>query len=259
MQSTLTFQNDQRLAYAQYGDPQGFPILIQHGLIASIEDSSLFDRLLQAGARLICIARPGYGASSPYRLNSFAHWADLVGLLIQELQLSQFDVLGMSSGAPYGYAIGCQFPHQTRHIYVFSGIPALYDEQVLSDWPFEPLRNQIMAELEDLAGRLFFSDLTAADLQRNDIRDSSMHHGFGVAQDLGLRFGEWGFRLSAVSSRVFMRHSRGDEAVPYRTAVRTAQLLPHCQLELLESGPHFSASALDDFIQETVVDKIKPL
>jgi hypothetical protein len=35
-------------------------------LIASITDHHLFDRLLAAGIRLICIARPGYGESSPY-------------------------------------------------------------------------------------------------------------------------------------------------------------------------------------------------
>jgi hypothetical protein len=48
-----------------------------------------------------------------------------------------------------------------------------------------------------------------------------------------------------------MRHSKED--LPYTTAIRTAQLLPHCELELAEIGPHFSKEALDDFIEKTMV------
>jgi hypothetical protein len=99
--------------------------------------------------------------------------------------------------------------------------------------------------------------LTEDDLKRNDVRDSLMNDVFGVAQDLGLRFMAWGFRLSDVKANVFMRHSKADESVPYETAVRTSELLPNCHLELLEAGPHFSEAALDDFIRDTIVSKIR--
>jgi hypothetical protein len=80
-----------------------------------------------------------------------------------------------------------------------------------------------------------------------------MHHGFGVAQDLRLRFIDWGFSLSTIQAKVFMQHSRCDDAVPFQTALRTSHLLPDCELELKEAGPHFSAEALDDFIQKTIL------
>jgi len=106
------------------GDRQGYPVLVQHGLIASISDYGLFDRLIERGARLICIARPGYGESSPYLLGSYAEWADLVSMVIGELHLQQFDVLGISSGAPYAYSIGYKFPEQVGSIFILSGMPA---------------------------------------------------------------------------------------------------------------------------------------
>jgi pimeloyl-ACP methyl ester carboxylesterase len=170
--------------------------------------------------------------------------------------LGQFDILGISSGAPYGYSIGYRFPEKIGHIFILSGIPALYDDVVLSDWPYEPISDQSIASLEDLAYQLFFSRLTEEDLLRNDIKDSLMNHGFGVAQDLRLRFVDWGFRLSEVKSKVFMRHSKADESVPFRTAVRTSALLPNCQLDLLESGPHFSQEVLDQFIEETILPNL---
>ena len=125
MKQVALDKNGIYLSYAEYGNKNGFPILIQHGLIASITDYDLFDRLIQLGARLICIARPGYGTSSPYLLQNMAEWAEIVTVLIDELQLSQFDVLGMSSGAPYSYVLGYRFPQKVRNIYIFSGIPAM--------------------------------------------------------------------------------------------------------------------------------------
>jgi len=257
VKQTLIMPNGFRLSYAQYGDRDGYPILIQHGLIASIDDYELFDRLIQSRTRLICIARPGYGESSPFVMSSFAEWADLAGALIQELGLAQFDVLGMSSGAPYSYAIGSKFPAKVGRIFIFSGIPALYDEIVLSKWPYAMAKNSSIADMKALARELFFSNLTQADLQRNDIRDSLMNDGFGVAQDLKLRSMIWGFRLSDVKCKVFMQHSQCDEAVPFRTATRTSELLPNCQFELLENGPHFSNEALDNFIKHTVINNLR--
>lgn len=256
MKQKLTYKNDLQLSYAEYGDKQGYPVLVQHGLIASIDDYALFDRLIQRHVRLICLARPGYGVSSPYLLNGYAEWAEIVSLLIRELQLQQFDVLGISSGAPYGYSIGYKFPEKVGNIFILSGIPALYDDDVLSNWPYEPISDQSIASLEDLAHQLFFSQLTEEDLRRNDIKDSLLNHGFGVAQDLRLRFMDWGFRLSDLKSRVFMRHSMDDDSVPFRTAIRTSELLSDCHLDLLESGPHFSQQVLDQFIEETIVPNL---
>lgn len=256
MRQKITYKNGNCLSYVEYGDKKGYPILIQHGLIASIEDDDLFGRLIRLNARLICIARPGYGESSPYVMNSFAEWAEIVATLVHELELAQFDVLGMSSGAPYSYAIGYGLPEKTRNIYIFSGMPALYDEIALSHWPYPMAKDKTIAEMEDLARELFFSNVKADDLQRADIRDSMMHNCFGVAQDLRLRSMDWGFCLSDVKAKVFMRHSKQDDNVPFETAVRTAELLPNCRLELTETGPHFSDEALDDFIEKTIADKI---
>ena len=113
-----------------------------------------------------------------------------------------------------------------------------------------------MADMEILAHELFFSHLTKDDLLNNDIRDSLMNNGFGIAQDLRLRSMDWGFRLSDIKGKVFMRHSKCDDSVPFKTAMRTAEMLPHCELDLTESGPHFSNEALDDFIKETMVNKL---
>ena len=253
MKPALFSRNGLTLSYIDLGDRKGYPLLTQHGLIASIEDTGLFDSLIQANARVICIARPGYGQSTPYFLESYAEWADFVSPLLTELGLSRFDVLGMSSGAPYAYAIARKFSRELRNIHIFSGIPALYDDAVLAQWPFPAIKNQSIEALEVLAKELFFSWVKPDDMKKNDIRDSMMNDCFGVAQDLHLRFMDWGFSLADIRQKVFMYHTRTDDSVPYRTAVRTAELLPDCSLELADTGPHFSPETLDDFIKKTIV------
>lgn len=252
MTQILEYKPGVSLSYAEFGNKNGYPILIQHGLIASIRDFHLFDRLLQIGTHLVCIARPGYGESSPYLMNNLAEWGEIVAALVEELRLSSFDVLGLSSGAPYSYAICRKFSERVRNLFIFSGIPALYDETILSFWPYPVNKNASIPELEDLAHELFFSGLSPADLSRNYLKDSMSNHCFGLAQDFKLRCVDWGFNLSEVKNTVFMQHSKTDSDVPFITAQMTSKLLPDCKFETRESGAHFSNEILDQFIQTTM-------
>jgi pimeloyl-ACP methyl ester carboxylesterase len=254
---SISYRPGHSLAYADFGSPTGdHPILIQHGMIASIRDQHLFHRLAASGARLISMARPGYGLSSPYALRSIAEWGEIVAALVEELGLNHFDVLGISSGAPYSYALGYAFPERVRRLYILSGTPALYDEDVRAAWPYplpatasnEADNNAGLTGMQDLAQALFFAHLPQPDLERADVQDSMRNNAFGVALDLAIRGRDWGFRLADVKAKVLMRHSRADTAVPLVTAERTARLLPDCRLEIHENDPHFSQEVLDDFI-----------
>jgi pimeloyl-ACP methyl ester carboxylesterase len=252
MTSVIRYRGQSQFAFTEFGDKTGYPILLQHGLIASIHDERLFDRLAGMGTHLISIARPGYGASSPYTMRCLAEWGQIVNVLVDELAFPQFDVLGMSSGAPYSYAIGSHLPGRVRNIFILSGTPALFDERVLALWPYPVDKNASINELKRLAYELFFSGVAAEDLHRNDIADSMQNDCFGIAQDLKLRCVDWGFGLSSVRADVYMQHSRGDSQVPLRTAELTAGMLPNCTLEILEGGEHFSETVLDGFVRTTM-------
>jgi pimeloyl-ACP methyl ester carboxylesterase len=248
----VRFKGENVLSYSEYGNSNGFPILIQHGLIASIKDSDLFESLIKMNKHLICIARPGYGGSSPYLMNSISEWGEIISVIIKELKLNKFDVLGMSSGAPYSYAIGYKHPEKVRNIYVYSGTPALYDKVIQSKWPYEIAKDKDINEFKKIAYSIFFLDLKEDVKKNNDIKDSMMNDCFGVALDLKIRFMDWGFTLSDVKSAVFMQHSRIDDTVPKALAERTAQLLPDCKLKIVEDEPHFSNETLNKFIKNTI-------
>jgi pimeloyl-ACP methyl ester carboxylesterase len=250
MKKIAFYRNGNTLSYAEFGNKHGYPILLQHGLIATIEEYDLFESLVDLGTRLISIARPGYGESSPYIMKNVAEWGEIVSILVDQLELSQFDVLGMSSGAPYSYSIGYAFPDKARNIYIFSGMPALYDETVLSHWPYPVKKDASIAEMAVLANELFFSGLSSEDMAKRDIQDSMMNNCFGPALDLRIRGMDWGFKLSDVHQKVYMQHSRLDEG--FIAAEITSKLLPNCTFFAREKGGHFSKELLDDFIKTVV-------
>lgn len=254
MQHIALPQTSSSIAIAEYGDQDGFPVLVQHGIIASIKDHRIFQRLERSGARAICMARPGYGESSPFILNNIAAWGDLVAVIVDALQLEQFDVLSMSSGASYGYAIANRFPQMARNIYVYSGIPALYDTAVAAHWPYPIDRNASIEDMQKVAHEYFFSGVTEQDLRRNEIHDSMMHDCFGIAQDLRIRVRDWGFSLAEIKQPVYMQHSRYDTSVPFISAEMTAKMLPNCDLIIKEDDVHFSPAALDEYIQKVLLE-----
>jgi hypothetical protein len=108
--------------------------------------------------------------------------------------------------------------------------------------------------MQKVAKEVFFSNLRKEDMTRNDIRDSMMHDGFGIAQDLRIRCMDWGFKLSDMKSAVYMEHSRTDRDVPFVTAEMTAKLLPNCRMEARE-GDHFSEETLMQFIKNIMLSR----
>ena len=257
MKQLIQYKNGNSLSYAEYGNKNGYPILVQHGLIASILDHHLFNSLINSGIRLISIARPGYGESSPYNMINIAEWGEIVSDLVDELKLSHFDILGMSSGAPYSFSIGYRLPDKVRNIFIFSGTPALYDDRVLAVWPYPVNKNADISELEKLASDLFFSNLSPEALSQNDIKDSMRNKCFGIALDFKLRCNPWGFLLSDITENVTMQHSKTDNQVPFAAAEITSKLLPNCRFEIRESGDHFSSEILDNFIKSTMLPHYK--
>ena len=252
MINKFAYAENSVIAYNDFGVKNGFPVLVQHGSMASIKDTGLLESLSSC-ARVICIARPGYGDSSPYILNNYLDYGTIIAKLIDELGIAKFDILSSSAGAPYGYAIARACSDKTRNIYVFSGTPALYDEEVRKKWPFSQADELTIEEAQKIAYEVFFSNFSEEDKKRDDVKDSMANNCFGEAQNLRIRFKDWGFKLSEIKSKVYMQHSKNDEVLPYIMAVRTAELLPNCELDLLEEGRHFTNDQYEAFIQKTVM------
>lgn len=92
-----------KLAYAEFGRPDGVPVLYFHGAPGSRLEPLLIgdDVLNQLGLRVIAPDRPGMGGSDFQRGRGFSDWPADVVALADALGLGRFAVLGNSGGGPY--------------------------------------------------------------------------------------------------------------------------------------------------------------
>lgn len=97
----LLLQGRRRLAYAEYGETDGTPILVFHGLPGSrLSWGYMPDDPFPPGLRVIAPDRPGYGNSDPRPGRTHLDWVDDITALADALDLQRFAVLGVSGGGP---------------------------------------------------------------------------------------------------------------------------------------------------------------
>ena len=119
-----------RLGFAEYGDPDGKPVILFHDLWGNHSlrhpDDSILARL---GLRLIGVDRPGFGISTRKPGRGIMDVVDDVMLLSKALKLERFALLGYSAGGPYALACAYRFPQIVRRCAVVSCLPPLDHEQ----------------------------------------------------------------------------------------------------------------------------------
>ncbi|MFC6736107.1 alpha/beta fold hydrolase, partial [Halolamina salina] len=83
--TTCSTAENRQLAYAEYGDPDGVPVLFLHGTPGSRRLGELFaDDAEERGVRLLAPDRPGYGRSEPWLDRSVADAGTAVADLVDD-------------------------------------------------------------------------------------------------------------------------------------------------------------------------------
>ena len=257
MSEVFLYKDHYYLSYTDYGDKAGYPVFVHHGLVGSIEQPDLQQTFEGTNVRMIFTARPGYGASSFYPMANYAEWASIINSLADRLGLTHFDVMGMSAGAPYCYALAALLPERVKRVFIYSGLPAVCEYSVLASYPqasevekeYAFYHNARLEEIAKSLYDMYLAPLPEDVLATKDFQDSMANQCKGMAQEAKLQSLEWGFKLQNVTQPVFMQHSRQDEEAPFAAALKTAELLSKCTLYELEDAPHVSDETLQAFLQ----------
>jgi pimeloyl-ACP methyl ester carboxylesterase len=93
------------LAVYEDGDPNGVPVVVQHGTPASgLLDRNWVTLAREQGIRLIGYDRPGYGGSTRHAGRSVGDCAADVEAIADALGLDRFATWGISGGGPHALA-----------------------------------------------------------------------------------------------------------------------------------------------------------
>src|SRR3954465_13252981 len=104
--STIELPDGRTLAYAEWGDPQGRPIISCHGTPGCRLNRHPNQELVRStGARVVAFDRPGYGQSSRLRGRRVLDVVDDVARLADHLGVGEFAVVGGAGGGPHSLAV----------------------------------------------------------------------------------------------------------------------------------------------------------
>src|SRR5437660_9410144 len=111
------------LAFEEYGDPSGVPVIFCHGWPSSRTMAQLTDAAARGlGVRIISPDRPGISGSTMQRDRKLSDWPGFLQGLVDHLEISEFRMLAISGGAPYAYAAAVAMPDRVRAIAIVGGV-----------------------------------------------------------------------------------------------------------------------------------------
>lgn len=130
----LQLADGRRLAWREYGDPGGPPVVAVHGSPDSSAIWALFnDAATRCGLRVIAPDRPGFGGSTPLPGRSIVDWVDDLDALTEHLHLERYRLLAISGGSPYALATAWKHPDRVAHLGLVSVICPLDAPEVTRD------------------------------------------------------------------------------------------------------------------------------
>jgi pimeloyl-ACP methyl ester carboxylesterase len=286
LSGVVTLADGRDLAFAEFGDPGGLPVVWLHGTPGSCRQVAPAASAAASalGVRIIGVARPGAGDSTPARYRNVASIADDIEQLVDRFGVGRFAVVGLSGGGPYTLALGARLTDRVAGLGVLGGVAPTVGEDApdggvvalartyqfalrrvqrplgsvlsIALRPLIPLASPIADALFGVlpeGDRRVFETPGVKDMFIGDL-SLSLTAGEGVRAALldATLFGrDWGFRLSDVTVPVHWWHGDEDWIVPLAHGEWVASRLPDATFHLRPGDSHLSGYAAADEVIET--------
>jgi pimeloyl-ACP methyl ester carboxylesterase len=262
------------VAFQEYGDANGVPVVFCHGWPSSCTMARLTDEpARELGVRIISPDRPGISGSSLQPNRKLADWPHVVERLLGYLGIREFRMLAISGGAPYAYATAAAIPNRVRAIAIVCGvIPMAELEDARGLLPLYRWMLALHRSRPQLLRRLFcmarpilalrppvrlrpllLKMLMLRPCDAESLRDAAAFEAIfesqrrawrgsaeGVMADAQIYAQAWGFSLEDVHVPVRLWHGRQDRAFSVQLAEEVAKRLPECSARFVDDAGHYS-------------------
>ena len=264
---TMQLADGRSLAWAEYGDPHGAPLIFHHGIPSSREAAAVLSGAAGRNAvRLIAPDRPGFGYSDPLPERTILDWPRDLEQLADHLGLDTFSVASISAGLPYVLAAGLHIPERLEKIALISGLGRIDTAETLEGMSYEWrliyslfLKSRRLASLwmrgygraalrrpervvAQQIKRMHAIDsevLERPDVSANriaDLRQAFRQGPAAAGEEARMHLEPWGFEISDVQSEVYLWQGTLDESHPIHMGRTIAAELPHCRAVFAEGA-----------------------
>ncbi len=269
MTGRVTLTDGRVLAYEEYGDPAGFPVLSFHGGLSSRLDAApAHDAAVAAGVRLVSPDRPGIGLSTYQPGRRLLDWPTDVEQLTRALGIERFAVMGWSSGGPYAAVCAARMDRRvTAAALLSSAVPldlygttrglAVEDRALLlltrrAPWLAATAMKMSIVNASNArllravmrsfppADRNVISEWGPPDLALAFVREALRQGTDGCVQDYRIFGDPWGFSLEEIHRPVQIWEGEDDRTGPpgYRAFLK--QHIAHASVTVVPGEGHLS-------------------
>jgi pimeloyl-ACP methyl ester carboxylesterase len=272
-ENVLKLRDGRRLGYAEYGDPNGRPVLHFHGFPSSRYEGCrlVFDEIAtRLKARVIVLERPGFGLSDFKAGRRLVDWPQDVVEFADALRLDRFAVTGFSGGGPYAAACAWKLPRRITRAGIISGASPLEAPGALdgmnridrlslglarrAPWLLRLAYGWIARNLQRHPARTIaqyvrgltepdraaFAQADVLDVFSRAAVEGLRAGGRGVTWDSVLLTRPWGFPLQEISIPVHAWQGQADDVVPPSQGRFLAKNIPNCQARFVPNEGHIS-------------------
>lgn len=272
------------LAYAEWGDVDGRPLLYFHGIPDGRFSWGAGAACEERGIRLIAVDRPGVGGSDPKPGRTVFDWAADVEELAERLAIERFRVAGHSAGGPYALACALKLKARVESAALISGVGRLDQPNVASQmhtarawWLADRLpgamaflyaaSGSLMRRSPALATKLVGANFPKVDrevLDRPDVarrlqfayvEATRAGGGRGLAEDMRAVRAPWGFDPAEIGSPVFVFHGRRDLIAPPTHAQHWIETLADARPVWFENAGHLLIEDHGEEILDRLADR----
>lgn len=261
--SVVRVDGQREIAYAEYGRPDGTPLVFLHGTPGSRRLGALLDHAARThGVRVLAPERPGYGRSSPWPERSVADAAAFVTPVLDDAGVDAARLAGFSGGGPYALSTAATRPDRVEGVDVIAGAtpptvggdaPAV--QRLLGTLATRAprvlgglLRGQAWcAERLDpsfVVGQYTASNATdpvpdrVADTVKADFVEAFAHGRSGAVTEFRTTSTDWGVDLTAIEADVDLWYGTADTNVPFDHARGLERAIPTAELHALDGADH---------------------
>lgn len=275
---TTVARDGRTVAWEEYGDPEGLPMVFLHGTpggrLVMAARGPFFAEL---GLRVIATDRAGFGDTDALPGRTVLAQATDVVAVLDAVALHTAHIVGGSGGGPHALGVGVFAPERVQAVGVlFGAVPlrpeelagqvafnrgvftALGDEAVLRRHLSEARRLVLEEGLEALLSDAPASDRAA---RAGAMKEINRVYAAGLAPGIEGMYDDfnalwhlpWQFEPEDVTVPVLWAHGTADVNVPYTAAMRVATRLPHAEIITWDGIGHApTPDLLTDFLKELV-------
>ena len=274
----VVLPDGRRLGYAEYGAPNGTPVLFFHGAPGSRHiHADMADIAARRNVRLIAVERPGYGLSDAQAGRTLLSFADDVAVLVDILGLEKFALIGFSMGSIYALACAYQLEHRISGLALAGALAPLDAPGVTKDLSPAAGGLYALAQTDQLELRSTFAAIAPTNAALMAAMTASVcewdksvllarHSEFeteyaetlrsgieGMASDFVLASQSWGFPLEGIKTGSHLWIGTADCNAPPAMTTYIASTLPNSQTTILQDEGHCALYAHWDEILARLV------